>query len=367
MTVTTKGLLFAALGVLTVPYVAVWVADVVRARRSGLRRRGGVAETAAACRAAAAGEAAPDGPSEVLVTGGAAAADRAGGWGEEEGPPEAGTAEARPVHGAIGFLVTFFDTLGIGSFATTTSIFKLRRVVPDRLIPGTLNVGLAVPTVAQALIYISIVRVEMRTLLLMIGASVAGAWLGAGVVAGWPQRKIQVGMGIALLVAAALMLGSQLQLLPLGGSALGVGGVRLAVALVGNLVLGALMTLGIGLYAPCMILVSLLGMSPAAAFPIMMGSCAFLMPVGNLRFIRKRCYAAGAALGLALGGVPAVLLAAFVVRSLPLGAVRWLVVVVVVYTAVVMLRSAWRARAAGAAQADQGSQPVRVGPEAASE
>jgi hypothetical protein len=81
-------------------------------------------------------------------------------------------------------------------------------------------------------------------------------------------------------------------------------------------------------------------MSPAAAFPIMMGSCAFLMPVGNLRFIRKRCYASGAALGLALGGVPAVLLAAFVVRSLPLGAVRWLVVVVVVYTAVAMLRSA---------------------------
>jgi uncharacterized membrane protein YfcA len=89
-----------------------------------------------------------------------------------------------------------------------------------------------------------------------------------------------------------------------------------------------------------MILVSLLGMSPKVAFPIMMGSCAFLMPVGSLRFIRKDAYSLRPALGLAVGGVPGVLLAAFIVKSLPLGAVRWLVIVVVVYTALALLRSA---------------------------
>ncbi len=121
-----------------------------------------------------------------------------------------------------------------------------------------------------------------------------GAWLGAGVVAGWPKQRVQFGMGAALLVAATLMLITQLQaltgsrILPLGGDALGVRGTLLVVAIVGNFLLGALMTLGIGLYAPCMILVSLLGMNPTAAFPIMMGSCAFLMPVGSLRFIRER-------------------------------------------------------------------------------
>ena len=109
----------------------------------------------------------------------------------------------------------------------------------------------------------------------------------------------------------------------------------------GNFALGALMTLGIGLYAPCMILVSLLGMSPKVAFPIMMGSCAFLMPVGSLRFIREDAYSLRPALGLAVGGVPGVLLAAFIVKSLPLGAVRWLVIAVVVYTALAMLRSAF--------------------------
>jgi uncharacterized membrane protein YfcA len=129
----------------------------------------------------------------------------------------------------------------------------------------------------------------------------------------------------------------------LGGEAVGVQGARLGVGVGGNFALGALMTLGIGLYAPCMILVSLLGMSPKVAFPIMMGSCAFLMPVGSMRFIRKDCYALRPALGLAIGGIPGVLLAAFIVKSLPLGAVRWLVIVVVVYTALSMLRSAFTA------------------------
>jgi uncharacterized membrane protein YfcA len=104
--------------------------------------------------------------------------------------------------------------------------------------------------------------------------------------------------------------------------------------------------LGVGLYAPCLILVTLLGMNPLAAFPIMMGSCALLMPVGGARFVRARHYSPGAALGLACGGIPGVLCAAFIVRSLPLEWLRWLVVVVVVYAALLMLFSARRENAA---------------------
>ncbi len=241
---------------------------------------------------------------------------------------------------AIGAVTNFFDTLGIGSFATTTSMYKLKGLVPDELIPGTLNVGHTLPTVVQALIYISIVEVEVWTLVLMIVAAVLGAWLGAGIVSRWPRRNIQIGMGICLLGAAGLMLSAQLGFTSAGGEALGLGGARLWIGLAGNVALGALMTLGIGLYAPCLILVSLLGMVPTTAFPIMMGSCAFLMPVASVRFIKSGRYSPKAALGLALGGVPAVLVAAFIVKSLPLSAVRWLVVVVVVYTALMMLRSA---------------------------
>jgi uncharacterized membrane protein YfcA len=250
-----------------------------------------------------------------------------------------------PLQAAIGFVTAFLDTLGIGSFATTTAVYKLRNMVPVRLMPGTLNVGHALSTIAQAFIYTKLVPVDPTTLILMIVAASIGSWVGVGVVVHWPRRKIQIGMGIALLGAAALMLMTQLNIVPGGGAALGLTGTRLWIGLAGNFVLGVLMMLGIGLYAPCMILVSLLGMAPTAAFPIMMGSCAFLMPISSIRFVRTRTYDVRAALGLALGGLPAVLIAAYVVQSMSLDAVRWLVVVVVVYTSLNMLTTAKTERA----------------------
>jgi uncharacterized membrane protein YfcA len=246
-------------------------------------------------------------------------------------------------HIAIGFVTNFFDMLGIGSFATTTSLFKFSRTVDDDDIPGTLNVGHTFPTLAEALISIALVTVEMKTLVTMIAASVAGAYLGAGVVARWPKRNIQLGMGVLLFIAASIIAIRQLSLIS-GGTAIGVEGAKLGVAVAGNFVLGALMTLGIGLFAPCMILISVLGMDPKTAFPIMMGSCAFLMPVASLRFVGSSRYDLRASLGLTLGGVPAVLIAAYIVKSLNLRTMQWLVVVVVVYTAVAMLRSAARSR-----------------------
>ncbi len=253
-----------------------------------------------------------------------------------------------PLETVIGFVTNFFDTLGIGSFAPTTSWYKLQKVVPDERIPGTLNVGHTPPVLAEAFIFIAIIQVDMLTLTSMIAASVLGAWLGAGVVAGLPRRTIQIGMGAALLVAAVMFVAANLGLAPVGGEALGLRGVGLGVALVANLVLGALMTLGIGMYAPSMIVVSLLGMNPVVAFPIMMGSCAFLMPAASVRFLRAGAYSLRPALGLAIGGVPAVLIAAYIVRSLPLTTLRWLVVAVVTYAAVAMLRSAYAERGGAA-------------------
>jgi len=244
------------------------------------------------------------------------------------------------VHPLIGFVTNFFDTLGVGSFAPTTSIFKLLKLVPDERIPGTLNAGHALPTITQALIFIAAVTIDPVTLVAMIAAAVLGAWLGAGVVSRLPVRGIQLGMGVALLAAAGLFILKNLEWIPAGGEALGLQGSLLLVAIGVNFLLGALMTMGVGLYAPCLILVSLLGMSPIAAFPIMMGSCAFLMPVAGLRFITSGRYDRKAAVGLALGGIPGVLIAAFVVKTLPMEWLRWMVVVVVLYAAFAMLRTA---------------------------
>lgn len=247
-----------------------------------------------------------------------------------------------PVNLATGFITDFLDTWGIGSFATTTALFRFFKQCPDRLIPGTLNVGHGLPTIAQAFLFISAVQVDPKTLISMIAAAVAGAWLGAGIVAGWPKRNIQIGMGSALAIAAGLLLHKQLS----GGfqfreDHVGLEGNAFWIGVVVNFALGALMTLGIGLYAPCMILVSFLGMNEKAAFPIMMGSCAFLMPIASYRFIQKDAYALKPSLGLTLAGVPAVFIATYLIKATAMETIRWVVFAVVAYTALTMLYSAF--------------------------
>jgi len=242
---------------------------------------------------------------------------------------------------AIGFVTNFFDTLGIGSFATTTTIYKLLRVVADECLVGTLLIGHSLPVVAQAFIFLVVVDVDPRVLAMLIAISVLGSWLGAGVASRLPRRPIQVGMGIGLFAAALFMMMSQLGLFPAGGTALTLTSGKLVIGLAVNFILGATLTLGIGSYAPSLILFSMLGMDPRAAFPIMMGSGAMMAMAGGLRFMKAGRFDSRAALGLTLGGIPAVLLAGLVVQSLPLGVLRWVVVVVVLYTATTMLRSAF--------------------------
>jgi uncharacterized membrane protein YfcA len=242
----------------------------------------------------------------------------------------------------VGAVTNFFDTLGIGSFATTTTIYRLFSLVPDELIPGTMIVGHALPVVTQALFFISAVNVDPWQMTLLIVSCVGGGWLGAGIVAALSRRAVQLGMGCALLVAAALMLMGLVGLFPAGGSALVFTPKAFVVALLVNFVLGALVTLGIGNYAPSLVAFSLLGMDPRAAFPIMAGSGAFVATIAGVRFIGAGRFHRRAALGLTAGGIPAVIIAAWLVQSLPLAAVRWLVVMVVVYASLTLLRSGMR-------------------------
>ena len=265
-------------------------------------------------------------------------------------PP--GPTGPRPFDLALGFITNFFDTLGIGNFAPTTAALKFTHRIADEDIPGTLNVGHAFPVLTEALILIAAIAVDPRLLIAMIVASILGAWLGAGVVARMPKRAIQISMGTALAIAAALYITSR----PAGGSAIALSGTPFLVAVVGNFLLGALMTLGIGLYAPCLIMLSLLGLNSRAVFPIMMGSCAFLMPIGGIRFVRTRRYNASVALGLAIGGPPAVLIAGYLVKKMPLNWLSWLVACVVLYAAIMMLTSALR----GAPHSENGREATEV-------
>ena len=249
-----------------------------------------------------------------------------------------------PLELFVGFVTNFFDTLGIGSFAPSTAWIKFRHLVPDSFIPAILNVGHSLPTIAQSAIFLVILGVNVDPVLLAscIISAVLGALVGAPLVVRAPVRLVQTVVGVALLIAACLYAMSNLNLMPIGGSATALPAMEMGIAIAVHFLLGALMAFGIGLYAPSLILLSLLGLDPRLAFPIMASACAFLMPTTGFSFMKSKRIDMRLAIGMAIGGIPAVLLAAFVVKEMPIIWLRWGVVVVVLYAAFLLLRSAFR-------------------------
>jgi uncharacterized membrane protein YfcA len=251
-------------------------------------------------------------------------------------------------------VTSFFDALGIGCFAPTTAYFKFRGRVPDELIPATMISGYALAAATEGFVFITAVQVDPLLLGLSIAASVAGAVLGVSIGARLPVTPIRLAMGLGLLIAAATLSLSNLGLMPHGGVATSLPPGPFALVVAVSFLLGILMNLGVGNFAPTLILISLLGMDPRAAFPIMMGSAALLMVTSGARIVSARPLNLALVLGMALGGVPAVLVAAFIVRALPLEQLRWGVVAVVTYAGAAMLwAAAARQPAAPAAVADE--------------
>lgn len=234
----------------------------------------------------------------------------------------------------LSLFTQFFDTLGIGSFAPMTSGFRIFKLVQDKYLPGTLNVAATIPVNMQAIIFIRTVEVEPITLISMLFSALLGALVGASFMSKLSEKKVRLVMSISLFILAFVILAGQMKWMPLGGDAVGLTGLRLVIAIVGNFVFGALMTAGVGLYAPCLALVYLLGMSSKVAFPIMMGSCAILMPYASIKFIKANAYNARVAILFLVPGIIAVSVAAFIVGSMNTYWLTWLILSVLVYTSI---------------------------------
>jgi uncharacterized membrane protein YfcA len=240
---------------------------------------------------------------------------------------------------ALGLVTNFLDTLGVGSFATTTTALRLGRLVDDEQIPGTLNVGHAIPTILEAVLFLSAVKVDLLTLVAMVAAGGLGAWFGTGLVVRWRRRTIQRAMAGALLITATFIVLRQTGVFPSGGSAIGLRGSALVLAVAASALIGSLTSLGIGNYAPTMAMTYLLGMDPKPVFPIMAASASLILPTAAVRFYRAGRFDGRTALGLTLGGVPGVLIAVFLVKKMNVTILLWVVVAVLVYTAATLYRA----------------------------
>ncbi len=249
--------------------------------------------------------------------------------------------------GVIGFVANFIDALGIGAFAPIVAMSKFAKMkLKNKEIPALLNIGCCIPVMTEAFIFTTTIKVDPTTLVVMLAAAGLGSYVGAGIISKMDEKKVQLVMGVALFITAILMfLGLPwIDLLPGGGNEIGLSGVKLVIGAVGNFTLGSLMTAGIGLYAPCMALVYFLGMSAKVSFPIMMGSCAVLMPVASIRFIKEGNYPRKATLGITIFGVIGVLIATILVKNLPMDIMKVLVVIVIIYTSYSMLAPLFKAR-----------------------
>ena len=252
----------------------------------------------------------------------------------------------------IGAVANFFDTLGVGSFATTTAALRLGKLMDDEYIPGTMNVGHSTPTMLEAILYIIALGglIDVPTIVSMVAAGGIGAWFGAGIVSSWPRQRIQRAMAIALIITAGFMALRMMASLSLTEGTIGLSGMSLVIGIVASLIIGSLTSLGIGNYAPTMAVTFLLGMNEKAVFPIMAASAAVILPAAAIRFYKSGRFDRRAALGFTLGGIPGVLIAVYVVKSLPLDAVRWIVVAVLLYTSITLFQSSRVAPAVQAAR-----------------
>jgi uncharacterized membrane protein YfcA len=246
----------------------------------------------------------------------------------------------------LGAVTNFFDTLGIGSFAPTMAWFKFRRLVPDRLIPSTMLVGHSLPSILQAFIFLVLLGLLVDPILI-VGCALAlmfGGLVGAPIVSRTRVWMIQLVVGIALVIAAILYAMSNLQLMPAGGTASGLPLYLTITAIAVNFILGILLNFGIGHYAPSLVMLSLMGLDPRLAFPVMATGGALTIAGAGTRHVIIGQLDLRIATGIVIGGIPAVFVAAFIIKEMPLEALRWLVAAVVLYAAGVMLHAALAGR-----------------------
>lgn len=249
----------------------------------------------------------------------------------------------------LGAVTNFFDTLGIGSFAPTMAWFKFRNLVADRLIPPTMLVGHSFPTILQGIIFLILLGVLVDPVLI-VGCSLAltlGGLLGAPLVARTKVWLVQLAVAIALLIAAILYAMTNLEMFPAGGAATSLSLQLTILAIVANFIFGILLNFGIGHYAPSLVMLGLMGLDPRLAFPIMATGGAITIAAAGTRHVMIGQIDLRIAFGIAIGGIPAVFLAAFIVRDMPLEMLRWMVAAVVLYASAVMFRAAINGREAG--------------------
>lgn len=234
------------------------------------------------------------------------------------------------------FFLFLLSALGISDYAISEAVYPKTHWVPTKKLPGTLSVQCTIPAAIMALAFVKSVKLDILTLIIPIICQALGSYIFPRFAVRLPVKTIKRIMAIGLLLAGFFIVAGKVGWVPAGGAATGLHGWKLLVLALLTFLAGCLNTIGIGSYSIVMVTVYMLGMNPIASYPIMMGASGFSVPLGSSQFVKMGAYSRKISLFTSIFGSLGVLVAVFFVKNLNISVLQWIVVVVVVYSAVTM-------------------------------
>ena len=127
-------------------------------------------------------------------------------------------------------LMFFLGTFGISDGALANIVYPRMGLVETKKIPGTMIAESVLPVFVMTLGDLSLVQVDLWTLLLPVAGQVVGSLVGERISRHLPERGIKWCVSVGLFLAGTMMLLSRFSLLPGAGNRTELTGLRLALA-----------------------------------------------------------------------------------------------------------------------------------------
>ena len=237
----------------------------------------------------------------------------------------------------IGFVSNLLDTVGIGSFAVIVAMRRILGVMPDDVkLIGSMNIQAVITALAQMLIFLHYIQLDLTTMLVAIAMITLGGFLSGLFATRIKTSLVRIIMLIAFIITGILLFLIQMDILSFLNNSHAIKGMRLIFFAIFMLIAGSLPAFGVGYYSLVKTSIFLFGVNPIIAFPIMATASSYQMPVTAITFMRSGKFYARSSILLAVFGVIGVFIAAPLISFVDPYTLKWILFVVVIYNIITL-------------------------------
>lgn len=236
-------------------------------------------------------------------------------------------------------ILYFITSMGISDFLMNTVVFhKFRSGDADRL-PGTLMLCAVVPGSFLAYAFLrGAGEADTGTLVLCTAGMLLGALAGGRLTQRLDGRRIKTLLGYALILSMAALIGKMIFSAGLSGTATGLSGWRLGVAVLFSMVCGALNMVGVPAKPTLTAVFLLLGLSPLCTLTLLLVMCGLSPMAASVPFYRSGRYHRRTVLAAVLTGTAGAVAGGLLMISLPAAVLNILLLGVMLLAIVTTLR-----------------------------